>query len=404
MKNSIKLIGIRVLENIRVFTIYVVGALTIFLIGKVIHNYVKFSALPSVTMVIVTIGCGLLLALFVSLEDSIKDYLCFYQDISKKNLEYKKQKLDNQYFLEKRKEEIKMEEELKFSQNMKNFAKKFELEVIDEKEGLNLEKMIGLASVKEELSKIGALIKYENIYGGSKEIKVPHMRFIGNPGTGKTTVAKRMAAILYRLGVINKPTCVSLNANDLQGYYMGETPAVVNSLFSKGKGGLIFIDEAYALVSAISSSGHGYGAEAINQLLTQLENAYNENTVVILGGYKEQMDLLFNQNPGLRSRVPLTLNFPDYSPEELVEIFKLNMKERGHTTINAEALEIIRNLIIQKINDCNKNKQAFSNARFIRNISDEIHAEHALNYVTNAKIGTQISSHDIKMNKLLLID
>ena len=150
------------------------------------------------------------------------------------------------------------------------------------------------------------------------------MTFTGNPGTGKTTVALKMAEILYKLGYINKPKVVSVTRDDLVGQYVGHTAPKTRDVLKRAKGGVLFIDEAYYLYRP--ENERDYGQESI-EILLQVMETEREDLVVILAGYKDRMETFFKSNPGMGSRVAHHLHFPDFSPDELVQIGDLMMEQ-----------------------------------------------------------------------------
>lgn len=280
--------------------------------------------------------------------------------------------------------------------------RKFNTEKVGKDASAELEKLVGLTSVKNELQKIHAVTQYEKKNGGIKNKTVYHMRFVGNPGCGKTTVARCMASILYNAGIIEKPKLVSVNGNELMGRYLGETAPTVRALFKQASGGLLFIDEAYALTSGPDSHATSYGYEAVNELLTQLEDKKNK-VVVIFAGYEAPLNQFFAMNPGLASRVPKTLLFPDYNPNELLDILNMNLEEYGHKLCE-DTKEMLLQMFAHKIQLCNYHRTPFSNGRFSRNVADALHAQHALNYKENNAVGSRITMEDIDYNSLLSLD
>lgn len=266
-----------------------------------------------------------------------------------------------------------------------------------------LASLIGMDSVKEQVEKIEAKLNYEKAMKNHCDNNSLHMRFVGGPGTGKTSVGRIMAGLLYQMKQIPKNKYVEINGNDLVGRYMGETPLVVKSAFQQAAGGVLFIDEVYALArGAQHSGGGGYGDEAVTQLLTLLENN-SDGTVVIVAGYRDQMDQFFRMNPGLPSRIPTVLEFPDYAPLELLKIAELMLKDLGHSLTKEAAMKIF-DVIQAKINRSQILQKPFGNARYIRNVVAELHQEHALNYQKGLVSDSNICLSDIKEDRLLKLD
>src|SRR5277367_2421714 len=180
--------------------------------------------------------------------------------------------------------------------------------------------LIGLAPVKRRVRDIPALLVIDTLrttVGLQTHSPSLHMSFTGNPGTGKTTVALRMAQILHRLGYVRKGHLVAVTRDDLVGRYIGHTAPKTKDVLKKAMGGVLFIDEAYYLYRP--ENERDYGQEAIEILLQVMENQ-REDLVVILAGYKDRMDAFFRSNPGLSSRIAHHVDFPDYQPQELEEI------------------------------------------------------------------------------------
>merc|ERR1712025_787121 len=163
--------------------------------------------------------------------------------------------------------------------------------------------------------------------GLATETPTLHMSFSGNPGTGKTTVALRMANLLFRLGYVRKGHLVTVTRDDLVGQYIGHTAPKTKEVLKKAMGGVLFIDEAYYLYKP--DNERDYGAEAIEILLQVMENQRDE-LVVILAGYKEPMDKFYQSNPGLSSRIANHIDFPDYTVEELLKISKIMLDDQQY--------------------------------------------------------------------------
>ena len=233
-------------------------------------------------------------------------------------------------------------------------------EVLD---GLERE-LIGLAPVKGRIREIAALLlvdKLRQSYGLSAEAPSLHMSFTGNPGTGKTTVARRMAEILHRLGYVRKGHLVAVTRDDLVGQFIRHTAPKTRDVLKRAMGGVLFIDEAYYLYRP--ENERDYGQEAIEILLQVMENQ-REDLVVIFAGYKDRMDTFFRSNPGMSSRVAHHIDFPDYTPDELHAIAGLmlqNMQYRLNAEADAALVEYIERRIKQP---------HFANARSVRNALD----------------------------------
>lgn len=398
-----KLIGMRILQGLEKVSVVALGILGLVTIVKTISNYIDTKTIPTfaniIIVVISIVGIIVMFTLKEIIEEKITEINSDIDDykILRKHAKNLKQQYNYQYAEKKIKEE-------NFETEKEDIpVKQFNVDKIKKSDIAELDTLIGLESVKEQVKKMRATIEYEKSQGGVKSKSVLHMKFTGNPGTGKTTVAKCMAAILYDTGIIAKPKYISVNGNDLMGAYTGHTAPTIDALFKQGAGGVIFIDEAYSLANAATNiDGTGYGFEAVNQLLTHLEN--NENkTIVIFGGYEEPINHFLNMNPGLRSRVPITIAFPDYSPDEMVEILEINLKKHGHT-IPENIKQLLSRLFEEKIKHCQRYNLPFSNGRYARNVSDEIHAQHALNYAENNSIGATIIPEDIVFSKLYKLD
>ncbi|MHB1870251.1 MAG: CbbX protein [Steroidobacteraceae bacterium] len=224
--------------------------------------------------------------------------------------------------------------------------------------------LIGLAPVKRRIRDIAALLlidKLRQVHGLSAGAPALHMSFTGNPGTGKTTVAMRMAEILHRLGYVRKGHLVAVTRDDLVGQYIGHTAPKTREVLKRAMGGVLFIDEAYYLYRP--ENERDYGQEAIEILLQVMENQ-REDLVVIFAGYKQRMDTFFHSNPGLSSRVAHHIEFPDYSAEELIAIAQL-MLEQMHYRLSPAALAALEEYIERR-----RTQPHFANARSIRNALD----------------------------------
>jgi len=224
--------------------------------------------------------------------------------------------------------------------------------------------LIGLKPVKTRIREIAALLLVDRLrkkFALSSETPTLHMNFTGNPGTGKTTVASRMAEILHRLGYVREGHLVSVTRDDLVGQYIGHTAPKTKEVIKKAMGGVLFIDEAYYLYKP--ENERDYGAESIEILLQVMENN-RDDLVVILAGYKDRMDKFFNSNPGMRSRIAHHVDFPDYSPDELLAIAKLMLAQQNYR-FSAEGEKAFAEYIPLRMK-----MDHFANARSIRNALD----------------------------------
>lgn len=224
--------------------------------------------------------------------------------------------------------------------------------------------LIGLKPVKQRIKETAALLLVERArkrLGLAHETPTLHMCFSGNPGTGKTTVALRMADLLHRLGYIRKGHLVSVTRDDLVGQYIGHTAPKTKEILKKAMGGVLFIDEAYYLHR--QENERDYGQEAIEILLQVMENQ-RDDFVVILAGYADRMERFFESNPGFRSRIAHHIDFPDYADDELLAISEV-MLEKQNYGFDAEGRAAMEQYIALR-----RRQPHFANARSIRNALD----------------------------------
>jgi len=231
--------------------------------------------------------------------------------------------------------------------------------------------LIGLAPVKQRIRDIAALLVIDRLrlnQGLAAQAPSLHMSFTGNPGTGKTTVAMRMAQILHRLGYVRKGHLVAVTRDDLVGQYIGHTAPKTREVLKKAMGGVLFIDEAYYLYRP--ENERDYGQEAIEILLQVMENQ-RDDLVVILAGYAGRMATFFQSNPGMSSRIAHHIDFPDYNPDELLQIAD-RMLDGMHYGFGAGARETFADYLSRRIQ-----QPHFSNARSVRNALDRIRLRQA---------------------------
>ena len=250
------------------------------------------------------------------------------------------------------------------------------------------QELIGLRPVKTRIREIAALLVVDRArkqVGLATTAPSLHMSFTGRPGTGKTTVAARMSQILHRLGYVRKGHVVTATRDDLVGQYIGHTAPKTREMLKKAMGGVLFIDEAYYLYRP--ENERDYGAEAIEILLQVMENN-RDDLVVIFAGYKERMDVFYQSNPGLSSRVANHIDFPDYSAEELLAIARLILAEENYR-FSEEALAAFADYIQRRIQ-----LPFFANARSIRNAIDRARMRQA-NRLFNRMHGGELTKLDL---------
>ncbi|HET9643852.1 MAG TPA: CbbX protein [Burkholderiaceae bacterium] len=224
--------------------------------------------------------------------------------------------------------------------------------------------LVGLRPVKQRIRDIAALLVIDKLritQGLAAQTPSLHMCFTGNPGTGKTTVAMRMAQILHRLGYVRKGHLVAVTRDDLVGQYIGHTAPKTREVLKKAMGGVLFIDEAYYLYRP--ENERDYGQEAIEILLQVMENQ-RDDLVVILAGYKDRMDTFFQSNPGMSSRIAHHLDFPDYAPDELLSIAERMLAAQNYR-FGEGAREVFDDYLGLRIR-----QPHFANARSVRNALD----------------------------------
>ncbi len=257
--------------------------------------------------------------------------------------------------------------------------------------------LVALAPVKTRIREISALLVVDQLRrqaGLTAGRPTLHMSFTGNPGTGKTTVAMRMADILHRLGYIQRPQVVAVTRDDLVGQYVGHTAPKTREVLKRAYGGVLFIDEAYYLHRP--DNERDYGVEAIEILLQVMENE-RERLVVILAGYGDRMDDFFRLNPGMSSRVAHHIDFPDYTIDELMAIGELMLDAESYA-LTPEAQVTFRDYLTRRLE-----RPRFAHARSVRNAIERARLRHANRVYEAARRGepltvshlTQIEAQDI---------
>lgn len=229
-----------------------------------------------------------------------------------------------------------------------------------------LDQMIGLGHVKDLMYEIYALLQIGQLRteaGLLSNSQVYHMIFKGNPGTGKTTVARIIAKLFRSMGVLNKGHLIEVERADLVGEYIGHTAQKTRDLVKRALGGILFIDEAYSLARGGEKD---FGKEAIDTLVKAMED-YKNQFILILAGYSMEMEDFLLTNPGLPSRFPIQMDFPDYSVDQLMRIAQKMLKERDYALLPPTEIKLRQHLITLKKDLLHP----FSNARYVRNLLEK---------------------------------
>lgn len=260
--------------------------------------------------------------------------------------------------------------------------------------------LVGLAPVKDRLREIAALLVVDRArerLGWDRVAPTLHMCFTGNPGTGKTTVALRLAGLLHRLGYVRRPTLVAVTREHLVGEWVGHTAPKTRKVLERARGGVLFVDEAYALYRP--ENERDYGQEAVEILLQAMEDE-REELVVLLAGYRPRMETFFHCNPGLASRIAHHVDFPDYCLEELLAIADVFLA-RLRYELDPGARETLREYVTRRMA-----QPRFANARSIRNALDRARLRQARRLVNaggpvDARALATICAEDIQRSRVM---
>jgi probable Rubsico expression protein CbbX len=246
--------------------------------------------------------------------------------------------------------------------------------------------LVGLDAVKTRIRQMAALLVIDRLreqMGLSSTRPTLHMSFTGSPGTGKTTVALRMASILHRLGYVDQGQLVAVTRDDLVGQYVGHTAPKTKDVVKKAMGGVLFIDEAYYLHRP--QNERDYGQEAVEVLLQVMESE-RQNLVVVMAGYKDQMEEFFRNNPGMGSRVAHHIDFPDYTPDELMQIGELMVSDQAYE-LSDEAKEAFHEYLERRVE-----QPRFANGRSVRNAIERARMRQAMRLFDS---GEKLSKEDL---------
>ena len=249
--------------------------------------------------------------------------------------------------------------------------------------------LVALYEVKRRIREVASLLVVDRLrrtIGLEAEAPTLHMVFTGNPGTGKTTVATMMGKILYKLGYVRKGHLVSVTRDDLVGQYIGHTAPKTREVIKRAMGGVLFIDEAYAIYRL--DNERDYGQEAVEMLLQVMENE-RQDIVVVMAGYKKQMDRFFSDVPGLSSRIAHHIDFPDYAPDELMDIARL-MVDQQRYRFSPDGETAFRDYLEQR-----KTQPRFANGRSVRNGLDRMRMRQAIRLYDAAERGRTLTKKDL---------
>ncbi|HLR80489.1 MAG TPA: stage V sporulation protein K [Bacillota bacterium] len=262
-----------------------------------------------------------------------------------------------------------------------------------------LASFVGMEKLKQTIREIYAtiVINQKRKESGLRCTKqVLHMLFKGNPGTGKTTIARKLAKLYYDMNLLSKGHFIEAERADLVGEYIGQTAQKTRSMIQKSMGGILFVDEAYSLARG---GDKDFGKEAIDTLVKHMED-YHNDFVLILAGYPREMERFLSLNPGLHSRFPFILEFPDYEVDELMDIARQMASEREYQ-LTKDAEWKLQDYLYKRRE---KTYDNFSNARYIRNVIERAVRTHAIRLLYKNKLSEKdlisITSHDLVFNEM----
>ncbi|HBB19596.1 MAG TPA: hypothetical protein DCZ62_04045, partial [Ruminococcus sp.] len=255
-----------------------------------------------------------------------------------------------------------------------------------------LDQLVGMDGIKEQVDQIVAQIV---AHSQNEKLEAPciHMRFVGNPGTGKTTVARIVGKILREKGILRNGSFLEHSGRDLCGKFVGETAPRTAAICRDAYGSVLFIDEAYSLYRDDNFSTADYGREALDTLIAEMEN-HRSDLMVIMAGYPDEMEALMKGNPGLVSRMPYKIEFPNYTREQLTQIF-ISMAEKSFTL--GEGLEQAVKDYFASLSSELMERKDFSNGRYVRNLYERTWAKAALRCQMSGEPCTVLTVEDLSL-------